>query len=160
MKRIVLLFVGVVLIVVGIIVSQSGGRVTINNQLANPETSSIAINAIAGFLGLLGLIFLIIGIISMIRGSKQMKENQYIAKNGIPTEGTVTFVDKNWTLLVNKNPIYSIIEYTYTDNNGMQYSRKVTNANSNLVTRMGIQVGSKIPIKYSPQNHGESVIIV
>ncbi len=160
MKRIVLLFVGIVLIVVGIIVSQSGGRVVINNQLANPETSSIAIYAIAGFLGLLGLIFLIAGIISMVRGSKQMKVNQYIANHGIPAEGTVTFVDRNWTLLVNKNPIYSIIEYTYTDNNGVQYSRKVTNANSNLVARMGIQVGSKIAIKYSPRNHAESVIIV
>jgi hypothetical protein len=99
-------------------------------------------------------------VIGMIRGSKQMKVNQYIMQNGIPAEGTVTFVDKNWTLLVNKNPIYSIIEYTYTDSNGAQYSRKVTNANSNLVTRMGIQVGSKIPIKYSPQNPAESVIVV
>jgi hypothetical protein len=74
--------------------------------------------------------------------------------------GTVTFVDRNWKILLNKNPIYSIVEYYYKDNLGNQYTRKISNMSSELVIRKQIQVGAKIPVKYLSENPAESVIVI
>lgn len=160
MKGKIFIFVGIILIVTGVIVSQSNTRVRINKQIANAEESKNARNYIGGGVGGLGLIFAIVGLIGVVRGSKQNKRNQYIVQNGIDAQGTVTFVDKNYTMLVNNNPIYSIVEYTYQDKTGNQHTRRINNFNSEIVIRKQIKVGSNIPVKYSAENPGESVIIL
>jgi hypothetical protein len=160
MKGIVYLFVGIVLIATAILFSQSSTRVRINHKPANAEDSNIARYGIGGGLAGLGLIFAIGGLISMVRGSKQNKRTQYILQNGIDAQGTVTFVDKNWYIKVNGNPIYSIVEYTYPDETGLQHTRRITNISSEIVIRKQIQVGSTIPIKYTAENPEESVIVL
>jgi hypothetical protein len=160
MKGKIFIFVGIILIGTGVIVSQSNTGVRINNRMANEEVSKNVRNYIGGGVGGLGLFFVIVGLVGMVRGSKQTKRNQYIMQTGIDAQGTVTFVDKNWSVLVNKNPIYSIVEYTYLDRNGNKYTRRINNLSSEIVIRKQIQVGSNVPIKYSAENPGESVIIL
>jgi hypothetical protein len=160
MKGIVFLFVGIILIGVGIIIFQSDIKVRINHQHANAEDSKTAITYVAWGLGGLGFLFAVGGLIGFARGKKQNKQNLYILQNGIAAEGTVTFVDKNWAVLVNKNPIYSIVEYTYLDKTGNQHTRKINNISSEIVIRKQILVGSKIPIKYASENPGESVMVL
>ena len=160
MKGIIFLFVGIILIVTGIIISQSNTRVRINHQLANAEDSNTARYAIGGGLAGLGLLFSIGGLIGVVRGSKQNKRKQYIVQNGIDAQGTVTFVDKNWSVRINGNPIYSIVEYTYIDKTGYQHTNRINNLNSEIVIRKQIQVGSNIPIKYAAENPWESVILL
>ncbi|MES2837764.1 MAG: DUF3592 domain-containing protein [Bacteroidota bacterium] len=160
MRGIVFLFVGIVLIAVGIIVSQSNMKVKINRQRANAEDSKTAISYVAWGLEGLGGIFALIGVMGVIRGKKQNKRNHYILQNGISAEGTVTFVDKNYAVLVNKKPIYSIVEYTYVDSTGSQHTRKVSNISSDIVIRKQILVGSKIQIKYASENPSESVMVL
>jgi hypothetical protein len=160
MKGIVFLFVGTILIGVAVILFQSDVKVRINRQRANAEDSKAAISYVAWGLGGLGFLFAAGGLIGIVSGRKQNKRNLYILQNGIAVEGTVTFVDKNWAVLVNKNPIYSIVEYTYPDKTGNQHTRKVSNISSEMVIRKQIQVGSRIPIKYAPENPAESVMVL
>ncbi len=160
MKGLVFLFVGTILIVVGVIVFQSDTKVRINGQRANAEDSKTAISYVAGGLGGLGALFVIGGLFSIVNARKQNKRNMYILQNGVDAEGTVAFVDRNYAILVNKNPIYSIVEYTYKDKIGQQHTRRVSTISSEVVIRKQIQVGSKIPIRYAPENPAESVMVL
>ncbi len=159
MKAIVFLVTGVILMAVGLLVSQQHGGVSINGSEADPATAQIAIYAMGGGLGGLGAIFTLGGLISLAFGSRQAKRNQYIMQTGVDAVGTVTFMDKNYSLLVNNAPAYSILEYTYQDGDGRQHTRRIDNVDSELVIRRQIQVGARVAIKYSAENPGESVII-
>jgi hypothetical protein len=156
----VIVFVGIILIAVGAFIFQSDIKVKINRQVANAEDSKTARNYVGGGLIAFGSLFVLGGFARLVRGNKQQKRNLYILQNGIEAQGTVTFVDRNWSVLVNKNPIYSIVEYTFPDKNGNQHTRKISNISSEIVIRKQIQVGSKIPIKYASENPGESVMVV
>lgn len=156
----VLIFVGIILIATGVIVSQLDSRVKINNRISNQEESAIVLNYVGGGLAGLGLVFAISGLVGAVRNSKRNKQNQHLLQYGIDAEGTVTFVDKNYLIKVNHTPIYSIVEYTYLDSNGTTHSRRINNVNSEIVTRNNVQVGGKIHVKYSAQNPNESVIIL
>ena len=156
----VFLFVGLILIAVGVYVAQSNMAVRINRQRADAETAATARYAIGGGVGGLGLLFALGGVRSMIRGSKEKKRNQEIMQNGVAAEGTITFVDRNYRVLVNKQPIYSIVEYTYRDSAGNAHKRRTETAPSDAVIRMGLAVGGKVAIKYSAQNPAESLIVV
>lgn len=156
----ILLVVGVILITVGVIVSQSNVGVRIQGRVADPETATIARYAIGGGVGGLGLILGLVGMIGLVRGSRRTKQNQHLMQTGVDAEGTVTFVDKNYALLVNEKPIYSILEYTYRDSAGNQHTRRLDRAPSDFVIRKQIQVGAKVAIKYSAQNPSESVILL
>lgn len=160
MKGYVFIFVGIILIIVGVIVTQMSATVVINNRIADPETGNNAKLIVGAGLGLLGLFFAVVGVIQAIKGSKQKKRNQYILYNGVETQGLVTFVDKNYSVLVNKTPIYSIVEYTYEDKNGYQHKRRINNLSSELVIRSQIQVGSTVTVKYLAENPPESVMVL
>jgi hypothetical protein len=160
MKTIIFLFVGIIFIIVGVIIYNSDTNVYINHQRASEKDGKMVIHYTgAGLMGL-GGIFALIGLIGFVRNNKQNKRNQYILQNGIDALGTVTFVERNWKILLNKNPIYSIVEYNYKDNLGNQYTRKISNMSSELVIRKQIQVGAKIPIRYLSDNPEESVIVI
>jgi sRNA-binding regulator protein Hfq len=160
MKGIVFIFIGAILIMTGVIVANSNVRIKINNRFADEEQSTKVRNYIGIGLGGLGAVFAVIGLIGAVAGSQKNKRNKEIIRNGIVAQAKVTFVDKNYYVLVNKTPIYSIVEYTYTDSNGIQHSRKINNIDSKIVIRNGIQVGSMVPIKYSAENPAESVLIL
>ncbi len=160
MRGKIYLFAGIVLIVVGVIVSRSNPRVRVNHRVVSAEESRDYLNYIVVGLGGLGLFFAILGLTGIIRGSKQNKKNQIIMQNGIDAQGTVTFVDKNWNALVNNIPIYSIVEYTYQDKTNNKYTRRINTLNSEFVIRKQIQVGSNIPIKYLAENPAESLLVL
>jgi len=82
--------------------------------------------------GLIGLILLISG----LRSRKKDKEKaEYIFNQGIPGKGRVTFVDKNYSMLVNEKPIYSIVEFVFTDHMGRDHTSRKDNVESDLVIR-------------------------
>jgi hypothetical protein len=159
MKTIIFLFVGIIFIVVGVIIYNSDTNVYINHQRASAEEGKAVVHYAGGGLMGLGALFTLIGLVAAVKSNKQKKRDQYILQNGIDALGTVTFVDKNWKILLNNNPIYSIVEYNYKDKSGNQYTRKISNMSSELVIRKQIRVGSNIQIKYLSENPGESVIV-
>jgi hypothetical protein len=160
MIRRVFLIVGVTLMGAGLLVSQTDMNVSVQGRRADAETSRIVRYAVGGGLAGLGAIFTLVGLVGMVRGSRQAKRNQYLLQHGVDAEGTVTFVDRNYSILVNRRPIYSIIEYTYRDAAGNQHTRRITNADSDLVIRKQIHVGAKVAVKYSADNPGESLIVL
>jgi hypothetical protein len=152
----IIVFTGLVLIAVGFIVFFSDIRVTGNIGLGSTTVKFIVLGTLGGIGSLLSLI----GFIGMIRGSLNKQKQKQVMTDGIDTEGTVNFVDKNFTFLVNHTPIYSIVECSYTDNNGNAHTRRVTNVTSELVIRKQVVVGSKIKVKYSAQNPAESIMFL
>jgi hypothetical protein len=110
--------------------------------------------------GGIGALMALFGLLGLIRGSKKAKQDHLIAQTGLEREATVTFVDKNYRLLVNNRPIYSIVEYKYQDDYGNEYTNRVENANTNDVIRNKIEVGSTIIIKYLPHDPAKSVMAV
>jgi hypothetical protein len=117
----------------------------------------IGSSAVFGGIGALMILF---GVLGLIRGSKKAKQDNLIAQTGMEREATVTFVDKNYNLLVNNRPIYSIVEYKYQDDFGNEYTNRIENASTNDVIRNKIEVGSTIRIKYLPQDPAQSVMVV
>ncbi len=165
MKNKVFLFVGFILLVVGIIVyyaigADSAGIIVQGKQVNDSGLKNILKYSIGGGIAGLGGIFLLAGLIGQIRYSKLNKQKLHILRTGVETEGTVTFVDKNYSLLVNNNPVYSIVEYTYPDNSGNEYTRRVETISSEIVIRNRIQVGNIIPIKYAVEDPSLSVILL
>lgn len=150
----IIVFTGLVLIAVGFIVFFSDIRVTGNIGLGSTTVKFIVLGTLGGIGSLLSLI----GFIGMIRSSLNKQKQKQVMADGIDTEGTVNFVDKNFTYLVNHTPVYSIVEYSYTDHSGNTHTRRVTNVNSDLVVRKQVAVGSKI--KYSAQNPAESMMFL
>ncbi len=160
MKQVAFLFVGVILIAVGLLVTFSHGGVRINHQVAGVETATFAKHVIGYSVAGLGAFFIVLGVVLNIKSTAQTKRNAYIVANGIPVEARVTFVDKNYFVTVNNKPIYSIIEYIYQDKTGATHTRKIDNFSSDLVIRMQIEVGKTIPVRYLAESPAESVIVV
>lgn len=161
----VFLFVGLILMGVGAFVyyklGQGNASIVVNGVRDNSEeTRQLLQYSIGGGLAALGLLFIVSGIRGNIRTAKQQKQIMHIMQTGIATEGTVTFVDKNYALLVNKKPIYSIIEYSYFDGSGTQYTRRVDTIPSDYVIRHSIQVGNKVAIKYAAEDSSQSTILL
>lgn len=168
MKGTVLLIVGVVLMgVAGIVFAALGSgpvNVKVQGVRVDPDSAQNVVHlvryAVSGFLGLLGGLFVLSGLVARGRSSSRAKRQRRILETGIDAEGTVTFVDRNYTILVNRTPVYSIVEYTYQDRAGTAHTRRVDQVASEIVIRKQIQVGSKISVKYAPENPAESVMLL
>lgn len=164
MKNFAYFFVGIVLLIVGAVVYYKLGEpnsISINGVVNQSKAvSSIAQLAIGGGLCALGLLFFLLGIAGNRNARKLREQIAHIMATGIATEGTVTFVDKNYYVLVNNKPIYSIVEYTYYDSKQVQYTQKIDNVSSDLVIRNNIQVGGKVNIKYAAEDSSKSTILL
>lgn len=168
MKGVVFLVVGVILLVTaGIVFAALGGGnvgVSVNgvrlSAASAQQTMQVVRYAVSGFLGVLGVLFALGGMVAMGRSSATRKRQLQIIQTGVEAEGTVTFVDRNFRILVNRTPIYSIVEYTYQDRSGRSHTRRVDQVPSDLVIRKQIQVGSKIPVKFAAENPQESVMVL
>ena len=119
--------------------------------------NSLAFVAVGGITGLIGLILVITGVLQIRRDTVKEKE---LLTSGITTRARVTFVDKNYSFLVNEKPIYSIIEYTFVDRMGRKQIGRETTADSDLVIRNQIVVGSEVEIRYNPENPQENMVIL
>jgi hypothetical protein len=80
-----------------------------------------------------------------------------IMETGISTTAQVTFVDRNYRVLINNRPVYSIVEYVYQDDLGNKYSKRIDRVSSEAVIRNQIAVGSTVDIKYSSTDPSQSI---
>ncbi len=164
MKGFVALFVGVVLLAVAVVVYVviDPGTMQVQTHLdIDPETTVNTVRwGVSGFLGLLGLLFLLVGIKAAIRGASDKKRMLRIMQTGIESEGTVTYFDRNFSILVQQNPIYAIIEYTWQDDRGRTHMRRVETFPAELAIRNQVQVGVKIRIKVDRDDPSQSVIVI
>ncbi len=113
-----------------------------------------------GVCGGLGAVFTLIAVIALLRDRVDRRRADLILQTGLETRGTVTFVDRNFSVRINGRPIYSIIEYTFKDRMGRDYTRTMRNAPSDIVIRRKIEVGSELPVKYLANDPEQSVIVL
>lgn len=83
-----------------------------------------------------------------------------VLETGIETEGTVTFVDRNYGVKVSGRHPYSIVEYKFTDSSKKEYVKKVIEANTEEVIRCRIEVGGTVKVKYLPKDPAQSIMIL
>jgi len=161
----ILLIVGLILTGAGVVVYIAVGGAGPEAFVRLPEGADpyvvlrIVRYGVSGLLGGLGALFTLSGLIGFGRSARQRARASQLMASGVDAEGTVTFVDKNFTILVNHTPIYSIVEYTYRDSQGREHTRRVNNLNSEMVIRKQIQVGTKIAVKYAREDPGESIMV-
>jgi hypothetical protein len=100
----------------------------------------------------------------IISGRSKAKKLKALAEKifalGVPAEGTITFVDKNYSLLVNNKPIYSIVEFKFRDGSGTERVSRKNNVESDLVIRLKLEVGSKVNIKYLNENPEQNIMLL
>ena len=111
-----------------------------------------------------GAVMLIIGAILFLAAKREGKKAEAkavnIYQNGIPGRGRVTFVDKNYSMLVNNKPIYSTVEFTFEDHLGRPHVSRKDNVESDLVIRAQIAVGSEVDIKFMAANPDENALLI
>lgn len=105
----------------------------------------------------LGALLLVIGLIGRRGRSKRATE---IFQRGTLTRGKVTFVDKDYRVLVNNAPIFSIVEFTFQDSRGDTHTVRKTGVNSELVIRNRVQVGGEVAVKYLPENPDANILVL
>ena len=112
----------------------------------------------------LGVFFLVLGVILLITGLLKAKARAKKAKDifqrGTLAKGTVTFVDKNYSLLVNNKPIYSIVEFTFQDGSGKTHTARKDSVESDLIIRDQIVVGGQVALKYLPEDPDQNILIL
>ncbi|HYG50513.1 MAG TPA: DUF3592 domain-containing protein [Flavobacteriales bacterium] len=159
----IFLFVGVILLAVGVIVYFAiASKIETDGGTRNlpPWGKALLLYGVSGLLAGLGLIFMVAGFKANARAKEMEKLYHHILQTGVSAEGSVTFVDKNYSIRVNKVPIYSIVEYTYKDRSGKQHTSRIDTFSSEQVIRKQIQVGGTIQIKYATENPAQSIVVL
>jgi len=146
----VFIFIGVVLCGVAALVYTKAPQS--NDPFAGFVTCAIV--------GGLGLLFLLLGIVFLAKSKQNAARLAEILSSGTPAEATVTYVDRNFRIRVNGQPVYSIVEYRYQDGAGMSHVRRITDASTDVVVRSGIAVGSKVEIRISRTDPSKSALIL
>lgn len=111
-----------------------------------------------------GLASLVAGVILLILGlaarKKKIAAANEVIDHGVPAHARVTFVDKNYAVTINEKPIYSIVEFEFTDSFGRVFTGRKENVDSDLVIRAQVAVGSEVEIKYLPSNPQENILLL
>ncbi len=160
MVGIILIIMGVIFIAAGIFAGGAISGIGSSVSGSGVDVSGITGGASSIFtiaFGGVGLLLVVFGSISLFRSRKASAMHQQIMATGMDAQGQVTYVDRNYRVLINNAPIYSIVEYTYQVG-GMQYANRIDKVSTESVVRAGIQVGSTIPIKYLPEDPSKSTI--
>lgn len=162
---IILLIMGIIFLAVAVftyfVLDSAFGSIPAEaSELGLGQMENIFQIAFPGIFGCIGGLMTLFGLLGLVRGSKQAKLADHIAQIGTETEANVTFVDRNYRMLVNNRPIYSIVEYTYQDGMGNEFVNRVETVSTDTVIRNNIEVGSKIKIKYLPEDPGKSVALI
>lgn len=131
-------------------ISSSGAPAQVNTTLQLMTGVGVAILVIGVFLLVTGL----------IRGKKKRKLAMEIFQRGTLVKGSVTFVDKDYSVLMNNKPIFSIVEFTFQDGAGRTYTARKTGVNSDLVIRNRIEVGGQVAAKYLPENPDINILLL
>ena len=157
------IIVGLVFIVFGLVMSGIVMSVARNLASAGTGMPEVVTTTLHGVIALgvvmcgVGVLLLVTGLRKAITRSKLAKE---IFARGSLTKGTVTFADKNYSVLVNGKPIFSSVEFTYQDSAGKPHTGRKDNVNSDLVIRDKIVVGSLVAVKYLPENPDKNILIL
>ncbi|MFH2107582.1 MAG: DUF3592 domain-containing protein [Chrysiogenia bacterium] len=158
------MLIGGFLFLFGLIFFLVGGGVGLVNDLLSGNLQVDLANLNMIVFGGLGLIFMIIGAILFIRSLVQGKKNKALAEKifamGVPAEATITFFDKNYGMLVNNKPIYSIVEFKFRDSSGNERVGRKSNVSSDLAIRLKFEVGTKVQIKYMHDNPDQNILIM
>jgi len=121
-------------------------------------------NIVFVIFGVAGLIIAVVGLVILLRSRAFVKTQKALAMKiyelGVAAEGTVTFVDKNYSLLVNQKPIYSIVEFKFEDRFGKEHISRKPNVESDLVIRLKLEVGSKVQLKYMNDNPDQNILML
>ncbi len=114
-------------------------------------------------LPIIGLLFTGAGLFNMVGSVISGVRGRVLALRidevGIETQATVTFVDRNYSILVNNRPIYSIVECKFTDISGREHVSRKDTISSELVIRNQIEVGGTIAIKYLAEDPSQNVFL-
>lgn len=162
MAGIILLIMGVIFIAAGLFAGNTIGSMmgSFGGDVpgAAQDAMGMAQNLFTYIFVGVGALMAFFGVISLFRGKRSSQQTEKILQEGVPGQGQITYVDRNYNVQINNRPIYSIVEYTYADGLGNQYVNRINNVNTELVIRAGWQVGTVIPIKYLSDNPQQSAI--
>lgn len=159
-----------ILLVTGLITVGAGFVVYFATNNASTATATSAAASVGIDLGMtmilpsiicwgVGGLLTLFGIVGLLGGMARNTELKEIAVGGVQANARITFLDRNYTLLLNNRPIYSIVEYVFRDNMGREIIRRADNIKTDQVIRAGWQVGSMIQVRYLPQNPSKSGIM-
>ena len=162
---IILLIMGIIFLAVGIftyfVIDTAFGSIPAEaSDLGLGQMENIFQVGFSAVFGCIGGLMTLFGLLGLVRGSKRAKQENHIAQTGVEAEANVTFVDRNYGMLVNNRPIYSIVEYAYQDGMGNEFVGRMETVSTDTVIRNNIVVGSKIRIKYLPEDPGKSVPLI
>jgi hypothetical protein len=168
MRSIIWLITGLIVIRTGVFVYFVIGTIFADLPSVFGEMQTLLQYGLGGGFASIGAIMTVGGMIGVMRWEKRSRLGTHIAQTGVETEATVTFVNKNYSPLVNNRPIYSVVEYTYQDELGNEYAdrtARIENASTdymlrNYVIRNKVERGSRIRVKYLPAEPGQSVMVV
>jgi len=160
MRSIIVLIMGLIFIGTGVFVYFVIGAAFADAPDMLGELQTLLQFGMGGVFAGIGAIMALGGLIGVMRGAKRSKLDSHIAQSGAEADATITFVDKNYAMLVNNRPIYSIVEYTYQDELGNEYANRIENVSTDTVIRNKVEVGSKVRIKYLPAEPAQSVMTV
>jgi len=159
-RSIIFLIMGLIFIGTGVFVYFVIGTAFADMPSMFGEMQTLLQYGMGGLFAGIGAILTLSGLIGAIRGAKRSKLDSHIAQTGVERGATVTFVDRNYALLVNNRPVYSIVEYSYQDELGNEYANRIENISTDYVIRNKVEVGKRIRIKYLPAEPAQSVIAV
>jgi hypothetical protein len=114
-----------------------------------------------------GLVFLLLGIILLIIGLRALKKKRKAKtaildalQHGVDAKARVTFVDKNYTITMNERPLFSIVEFEFSDDYGHVFTGRKDQVDSDLVIRNKVEVGSEVDIKYLPEDPSINALLL
>jgi branched-subunit amino acid ABC-type transport system permease component len=158
--------IGVIFIAVGLIMVGTGFWIyfAFNNSVQKANASfgldlSQYILLPTIIMWVIGGLLILWGIITLLRSRARMDDLKLIAANGVDTTGIVTYLDRNYSVLVNNRPIYSIVEYRYQDQMGREFVQRANTLKTELIIRSGLQVGSPIKVRYLAADPAKSGIV-
>lgn len=140
------------LILIGVAQLLSGPGVSASDQAAAPILTTIGVGLAA-----LGVIIFVVGLVT---GRKARAVAARIAESGVVAQAVVTFVDRNYKILVNQQPIYSIVEVKFQDMSGTEHVFQHTTVDSELVIRNQVEVGSTVNVKYLPEDPSQNILML
>lgn len=164
----VLSFAGFICVVVGFVVHSalSSGAASMQGSLGGAAGAEVGMAmalpsmilwGVGGLLLLLGVPLFGLG---LMQSAARRNEMQQIMTSGVEGQAAITFLDRNWSVRINGQPIYSIVEYRFQDSSGREFVRRVDDIKSEIAIRSGWQVGSQIRIRYLAQDPSKSGIMV
>jgi len=111
----------------------------------SPLMKRVAFAGVGFGIWLLGMVFVAIG---LVKGRWRPGLAERILETGFVAEATITHLDKNYGLIVNEKPVYSIVEFTFHDSSGKERKGRKSKVDSDLAARLKLQVGGTVRVKY------------